>query len=250
MSQAHRQSSMALMEYAIPIFFSSIVSIVAYFITRQDDQIVRTSATIGSALLSYLVADKVFILSRIEQMEKNISLKLASNVNYHRFDSIFEAFEYIVDNAANCKSIKNTRFDPGIASASSATYKGAAVKQDEEIIEAIKRGCNYVIVYEGHRKKDVAVYFDGFKKASGKGVSGVGNFFAYEINARDMPLTQMIILEYRDGRKECLVGWVMATSKVYDAPVYLIRDDKEKGLVHLFNSIFQSYQESGTLVTP
>lgn len=241
---SNRRGFRVLGEYVIPLVISGVVSFTAYLITIKEEPSLKISATLSAAILGYLIGDKVFLVSRLLDLEEAVLGQLKSNVKYQRFDSILGALHYVCENAHACRSIKNTRLEAAASVASSGKAKQKISEQDIAIMEAIKDGCQYTLIYESRRVPDIKYYLDEFNKLKVANKKP-GQIFLYEIESGDLPLTQMTILEYKNGKREVLVGWAMGKFMLHDAPVFLVQEDTNRGLIDVFDYIFENYQRAG-----
>jgi hypothetical protein len=75
-----------------------------------------------------------------------------------------------------------------------------------------------------------------------------GRFILHTLDTAGKPILQMTILVYKDGRRECLLGWDIGGNKTAQMPVLLFRYGDKTTVVDYFINLFQHYQTCGTPV--
>lgn len=231
-------------EYALPLVLAVVAAIAAYYFSRYADITVSISATVTAALITYLVGDKIFITSRLKEIEHTVRTEFESTVQYRRLGSVSDGLAYVAENASSCSLIRNTRLETSTSVSSSGVGRTKILDQDIAIINAIKAGTNYTLIYEKGRSEDVQGYIRAFggKDRNRK----AGAVVLYEVQTGDAPLPQMTILDYKDGTREVLVGWAMGNFRLHDAAIFLVRGRDGSGATELFSYIFENYQRIGT----
>jgi hypothetical protein len=236
-----------LLRFSSTIIIGIVTSLLAFTIVSLATQsiAIRIIATTLAAGLGLLLSYMFFLFAKLEQLERSILRSVSTRVRIQKFETDREARDHIQKNVMKCDSIQNTRLarpdDPTVQ----VGELGARFRAvDDTILSALERGCSYTIVYASDRQDDVQHLFDRIRQLPQQ--PGRGAFSAYEINIGEAPLLQMLLLNFRDGSKQALVGWEMRTDKQPDAGVYLFDDDAdvENNSFRLFRSIFEAYQRA------
>ena len=159
---------------------------------------------------------------------------IADSTSVILFDNCLEAREYIKANAPLARSVYNTRIgDPEIEE-NDPVLKKTKANQDDAIKEAVLKGTNYYVVFDEAYKDQRSDLIDWANKMLENQTKG-GRVITSLVKAKHLPLIQFTILEYV-GRKEVLVGWVVADNQGISQEIFLVRSDSmAKYFIELFN---------------
>jgi predicted exporter len=247
-STAEEKMRTDLLRFASTILIGVVTSLLAYTIVSLATQSVaiRMIATTLAAGLGLLLSYMFFLFSKFEQLERSILRSVSTRVRIQKFETAREARDHVLKNVTKCNLIWNTRFSKADDPMVQVGELGAHLRPVDDAIlsEIMEHGCSYTIVYASDRRDAVQYLFDRIRELPQQ--RGGGAFSAYEINIGEAPLLQMILLNFRDGSKQTLVGWDMRSDNQPDPAVYLFDDDAdvENSSFRLFRSIFETYQRA------
>ncbi len=198
---------------------SSAFSAVLFLLTTVFglEKTVAASFSTFAGLMSFLIFERQFIADKFSDMEKVVITSLQNRVYAEELDGAAEALRYINYNASSCRKIYNTRFRSS-SSIASVGHERILKQHDEAILNAVLAGCEYQMVVDIKGISHLSLF--ECLPPIGATVCD-GRFVLYAMDTAAKPLIQMTILIYKDGRKECLVGWDIEGNKTADMPVLL-----------------------------
>jgi hypothetical protein len=236
-----------LVEYSVPLAISIVAGILGYVIPHYtNNTALELPATLSFAIIGYLVGDKIFLLGRLTALETHLSNLLGSGFSYVKFSQEVEAVKYLADNVKFCKVVRNTRLEFVGAAASSGPARKHMSQLDAAMVAAIRDGCDYSLVYEAGWKTELTELIESVSKMRSARRDIVGGLFLYELPVHGLPLPQMTLLDFRDGRRELLIGWSVAGGVLPNTPVLLIRGENAD-IVELYERIYESYQRNAVV---
>ncbi len=202
-----------------------------------DDANKKATLTVVISILSTLFSAVLYLASRTESSETKVLEAIGNDFKFQYFHTTDAAVEHITHNAGKCSLIMNTRLNaPNVASIASNAKRVSA--HDKAIVEAVKAGCRYWLVYERRRAEDITYFVEEINKAADANPQITGPFSYCEVQCGDFPALQMTILCYKNGVREALVGWPMGNTKT----PYLFEDrNNDRSPIGLFERIFMSY---------
>jgi hypothetical protein len=234
----------AIVEYSAPLAISIAAGILGYVVTHYtNNPALELPATLSLTIIGYLVGDKIFLLGRLTALQTHLSGLLGSGFSHVKFSQEVDAVKYLADNVRFCKVVRNTRLEFVGGAATSGPAKKRMSQLDAAVLEAIREGCNYSLVYEAGWRTELNKTVELVSKMRSTRGDIVGGLFLYELSVHGLPLPQMTLLDFKDGRRELLVGWSVAGGVLPNTPVLLIRGENTD-IVELYERIYESYQRN------
>lgn len=146
------------LDYIVPPLISLFAGAITLIAARalQADANTYISVSVISSLIGFLVTDKIFLRSRLDQLPAEVARITSSDrkSRYGRLLNFTEALEYVASNARYCKEIRNTRIKPPNL-VNVLVNTSARNAMDDSITSAIRNGCSYILVFAATRKSDV-----------------------------------------------------------------------------------------------
>jgi hypothetical protein len=211
------------------------VAVVLYRYDPKEPYDAILAATISLILI--FVFDRVIVGDKYDKLAakfETLSQETLSrivensikNTGIYQFRSMAEAVEYISSNARNAIQIYNTRLEP--VRYAEQTVRGLfdqRIEYDEAVVEAFLNGCEVYYICVPHLWSTIETLkskcLAGMQSKNRHG----GGFTSYKLdNKDDIPLLQMVLVRYRNGTEEALVGWDSGYLPNSNSQVILVRN--------------------------
>jgi hypothetical protein len=226
---------------------SALFSCVLFLLTRLAglDQVVAAAFATYAGLMTFLISERQFVADRMSAVEKNILTNLQNRVYARRFEDADEAIIYISQNAASCKKIYNTRFR-SYSGMATHVYDRVIKIHDNAIAKAVHDGCEYNMIVDIDGARDTSVFQQFLPMSETSDIKG--RMILYSFDTASKPIIQMTILIFKDGGRECLVGWDVGGNTAADMPVLHFRDSEQPTVTDYFLGLFKQYQIAGRAI--
>ncbi len=196
------------------------------------------SAAVITSVTFLLVQERVNTANLIASMKEDLATRIRDSNVFKgaiiKFDDEEEAINYVGSVCGDAESIYNTRLEPNATSDNPDTFAGQISLMDSKIIDAIIDGANYYLVFDTSHKAEIGKFGASLSKARKRH----GKAVLYEIDAAAKPLMQMFVFEFRNQKKECLVGWQMGNNRQSRNKVMSFTDHN---VVEFFRDTFERY---------
>lgn len=204
-------------------------------------ELYRITTSYGFGIMSFLLGERIFLSDTLTKAKNEIIESLNNAVYSERFHNIKDALDHVEKNAPQCKHIYNTRFASSKSVIDRAYLQDEYKRHDAAIRIAMEHGCNYHFCVDESAINDLGE----FAQIHPIGKRKIGGYFLPKIiNIQNKPVLQMILLEYKNSTRECLVGWEIGGHPTLDFPILLIRvTGNEAPTWQFFLRLFTEYME-------
>lgn len=211
------------------------------FLSDNSPQAVALAVVAG--IITHLIFDRIAYRRKLEQTRNEIveSLRVGTpfESGYRVFPRERDATSYLMAMLPSAKLIWNTRISDSTAVYSKRFNRGEINEHDRALLNAIKNGAECRIVIQSDRRDEISPFVTACEELSTNGCEG--GLLVYNVDFGFQPVTQMIIIETKEGGREVLIGWSMGKEIGFESSVVLFRD---RQLVDFFASIFDLYTRS------
>jgi|GEM_PF-7031754 len=222
---------------------STLIGVGVFYATTrlgaQGGESVAMAVVAG--LGAHMIFDRLAYRRKLDQAKREIISTLRVG---HPFEAGFtiykkkrEASDYLNSALINAVSVWNTRLGKKI-DAASANFDSFAANQDGLVLDVLRRGGDVRTVYEPDETTQASQEAFVAEARNALQDPRAGTFEVYEVDMGYAPVQQMIIVEYKDGSMEALVGWSVGQGKSFNYAVCLFRDPP---IVKFYRDVFEEY---------
>jgi hypothetical protein len=247
---SNKKATLFYLPHVISVGLGFAATLIGYFLptvfASNTAEQVRTILALSFGLYSFFISERFFISSTIEDVRDELLGAINRRVKIQSFETHVEALRYVEDNARRCKRIYNTRLRGDAASVERSHLRDELKRHDSAILDAIRGGCEYHFVID----KSADDNWGQFSHLDPVGAQKLkGKFLPRKIDTQDQPVLQMILLDYRNDRRDALIGWELGGQDTVNCPVVLFQDTKDGPAWIFFHELFEEYERQSTPLT-
>ena len=245
---ARNEKDLFMVEHVTTMVIGIVIGLISYFPLRQWRYVGEEGAAyIGLflSIIAVIISDRVFYQSRLMEIKSYVRDAIVQSAHFDHtsryFRTTLEALDYALEMLPKASRIWNTRlYSPENAPVFKDLTK-RRVALDKGIMEQVLAGACLDFVCSSSYTKDIEFVQSRYASSSKE----KGEIALYLFDTHGLPLIQMIIIEFADGRREALIGWIFSNKRSRTDGVWSVRDSKA---VDFFLGVFETYKECAKFI--